>query len=100
MTMWRDSFLSILSMDTYKRGYKPGITGLSGAAGTRIGYAVILDVRLPECSATASFCGLAYKLTKFVGTFCNPVAAGATIISCRRRDQVIDDVPLLDLSVS
>ena len=100
MTMWRDFFLSILSMDEYNRGYKPGIHGLSGAAGTRIGDAVIQNVRLPECSATAGFCGLAYKLSKSVGTFCNPVAAGTTIISFRRRDQVSDDVPLLDRSVS
>ena len=39
MTISKDLFLSILSMDAYNRGYNPGIEGLSDAPGTRIGNA-------------------------------------------------------------
>jgi hypothetical protein len=40
MTISKDLFLSILSMDAYNRGYNPGIAGLTGNS---IGNATILD---------------------------------------------------------
>jgi len=39
--MTKDLLLAILSMDTYNRGYGPGITGLSDDLGTQIGTATI-----------------------------------------------------------
>ena len=83
MVMSRDLFLSILSMDAYNRGYNPGIAGLSDAAGTQIGGAVIQNVPLPDGAVPASFYGLAYKLTEAVGTSGNLIALGTTIISYR-----------------
>jgi hypothetical protein len=41
MTISKDLFLSILSMDSYNRGYGAGITGLSDAKNTQIGNASI-----------------------------------------------------------
>ncbi|MEQ1718351.1 MAG: hypothetical protein ABL907_20610, partial [Hyphomicrobium sp.] len=41
MATERDLFLSILALDAYNRGYNPGITGLSEAAGNQIGNATI-----------------------------------------------------------
>ena len=83
MTMSKDLFLSILSMDAYNRGYNPGIANLSG---TSIGHASILPVPLPDGSVPASFDGLAYKLTGSVGTSGNLIAAGKTIFACRGTD--------------
>lgn len=42
MTLNRDVFLSILTLDSYSRGYNAGINGLSAVAGTTIGTATIL----------------------------------------------------------
>jgi hypothetical protein len=88
MTMSRDLFLSILSMDAYNRGYNPGIAGLSDTAGTGVGNATIQNVALPDGSVPASFYGLAYKLTQSVGTPGNQIASGTTIISYRGTDDI------------
>jgi hypothetical protein len=86
MTISKDLFLSILSMDAYNRGYNPGIAGLSG---TGVGHASFVDTTLPDGSVPASFYGLAYKLTEAVGTPGNLIAAGKTIIPYRGTDQSV-----------
>jgi hypothetical protein len=96
MTMSKDLFLSILSMDAYNRGYNPGIAGLSesGAIGnatllTRAGLGVSQN-DYADWQA-ASFYGLAYKLTQSVGTPGNQIASGTTIISYLGTDDILDD---------
>jgi hypothetical protein len=87
MTMSKDLFLSILSMDAYNRGYNPGIAGLSSSGA--IGNATITsesDTAPNSEGVNASFYGLAYKLTQAVGTPDNLIAAGTTIISYRGTD--------------
>ncbi len=75
MTMNRDLFLAILSLDAYNRGYNPGISGMSDAAGTAIGDASI--VKTGEDSAgvakSAGFYAVAYtwngeKVISYRGT--------------------------------
>ena len=75
MTISKDLFLSILSMDAYNRGYNPGIEGLSDAPGTIIGNATILNSNIPQGSQAASFYALSYTL------------GGETIISYRGTDR-------------
>ena len=41
MTISNELFMAILSMDTYNRGYNPGINGLSNSQGTKIGNATL-----------------------------------------------------------
>ena len=51
--MNRDVFLSILAMDSYQRGYAPGILGLPQVAPNtivKIGQATLRDVPLPTGS--------------------------------------------------
>jgi hypothetical protein len=90
--MSKDLFQSILSMDAYNRGYNPSIAGLAETG--VIGNATVitradLGVPIGDFAAwqTASFYGLAYKLTQPVGTPGNLIAAGTTIISYRGTDQ-------------
>ena len=56
MATSRDLFLSILALDSYNRGYNPGLTGLSDAIGTQIGGATLIDRRGDETAKAASFC--------------------------------------------
>lgn len=51
MATSRDLFLAILSLDSYNRGYKPGLDGLSDALGIAIGNASIAAT--PENQAAA-----------------------------------------------
>jgi hypothetical protein len=60
--MTSELFLSILAMDSYNRGYAPGISGLSSEAGTKIGNATVLDQELPTGSQTAGFYAIAYTM--------------------------------------
>lgn len=60
MTISDDLLLSILAMDSYNRGYTPGVAGLSSEAGTKIGGATILDVDLPSGSQAAGFYAISY----------------------------------------
>ena len=92
MTMSKDLFLSILSMDAYNRGYNPGIAGLAETGA--IGNATLImraDLGVPvgdfAAWQAASFYGLAYKLTQRVGTPGNLIAAGTTTLSYRGTDQ-------------
>ena len=75
MTISKDLFLSLLSMDAYNRGYNSGIDDLSDEPGTQIGNAAILDVKIPEGSQSAGFYALSYTL------------GGETIISYRGTDR-------------
>jgi hypothetical protein len=85
MTISKDLFLSILSLDAYNRGYNPGIAGLYDApgAGTGIGTASIVDVDLPTGAQDASFYAAAYT----IGSGVTGIAAGTTVISYRGTDQ-------------
>ena len=60
MTISNDLMLSILAMDSYNRGYYPGVAGLSASAGTGIGLATILDSELPAGSVGVGFYALSY----------------------------------------
>ena len=56
----RDLFLSILALDAYNRGYKPGLLGLSEAPGTQIGTATITKTTR-DINADVSFYASAYN---------------------------------------
>lgn len=91
MTISKDLFLSILSMDAYNRGYAPGIAGLSGAPGIAIGSASILDVDLPTGSQPAGFYAIAYNDPTY-----------GTIISYRGTDSFnfLSELTSVDLPIS
>ena len=77
--MNRDVFLSILAMDSYQRGYSPGIDGVTGV---KIGKATINNVVLPTGSIAAGFYAAAYTLdSAWAG-----LAAGTKVISYRGTD--------------
>lgn len=102
MTISKDLFLSILSMDAYNRGYNPGIAGLAGP-GTRIGNAVISDqsdVDEGTPGVTASFYAISYTLTAAVGVTNGTIAEGTTIISYRGTDQIGAELVPVDLPIS
>ncbi|MGB5870285.1 MAG: hypothetical protein WBH04_08790 [Albidovulum sp.] len=67
MTVSKDLFLSILSMDAYNRGYVPGLDGLSDATdGTvKIGTATVKynlqDAGIDSAAQAASFYAVAYQ---------------------------------------
>jgi hypothetical protein len=105
MTISKDLFLSILSMDAYNRGYNPGMAGLSqsgqiGNATIGLNSAVLLDANGNRLDQPASFYGLAYNLTKSVGTPGNQIASGTTIISYRGTDDLGKELFPLDLPMS
>ncbi len=99
MTISKDLFLAILSMDAYNRGYNAGISdgsqvdsngvdhGLGDAIGTKIGNAEIVHRASSDpnsAEVAAGFYALAYELT---GSYASPdgtgLAAGDTVISYR-----------------
>ena len=59
MATSRDLFLAILALDSYNRGYNPGLTGLSEAVGTQIGTATITKTT-KDANQAASFYATAY----------------------------------------
>jgi hypothetical protein len=61
MTISPELEFAILSLDSYNRGYNPGVAGLSDEPGTSIGNWTILDVDLPAGSEAASFYAAAYQ---------------------------------------
>ena len=69
MTISKDLFLALLSMDAYNRGYGEGISGLSAKAGTLLGSAkIIADANDKEGVAKAAgFYAVAYETTKDIG---------------------------------
>ena len=96
MTISKDLFLSILSMDAYNRGYNPGIEGLSDAPGTRIGNATILNANIPQGSQAASFYALSYT----IGAGVDGIAPGTTVISYRGTDEPKKDLAIVDFAIS
>ena len=93
MTISKDLFMSILSMDAYNRGYTPGIAGLAETG--KIGNATLLTradigVSTTEYQAwqAASFYAIAYN---------DPT--NGTIISHRGTDSLPADLPV-DLPLS
>ncbi len=94
MTISRDLFLSILSMDAYNRGYSPGIANLGGA-GTGIGNATVgQDAELllaPGTAQAAGFYAVAYSDTTW-----------GTIISYRGTDSYnfLSELTAVDLPLS
>ena len=86
MTISKDLFLSILSMDAYNRGYNPGISNLSDGPGAQIGTATVFsasssDPASPEFAT--SFYALAYTIGAGV-----EIALGTTVISFRATDEI------------
>lgn len=61
MTISTDLFLAILAMDSYNRGYSPGIFGL-GDVGSQIGNATVQVYDLPIGSEAIGFYAIAYPL--------------------------------------
>ena len=103
MTISKDLFLSILSMDAYNRGYNPGIVGLSDAVDTQIGNAAIKAASSSvedSAEVTASFYAISYSLTAAVGDTNGTIAKDTTIISYRGTDQIGAELVPVDLPIS
>ena len=99
MTISKDLFLSILSMDAYNRGYNPGIAGLSDAVDTGIGTARVKqasDSRADSAEVAASFYAIAYTM----GTGVDGIASGSTVISYRGTDEPAKELALVDFAIS
>jgi hypothetical protein len=84
-----DVFLSILAMDSYNRGYNPGVLGLSDANGTQLGTATIQSHSSDEPTSIefeAGFYALAYNWN------------GQTVISFRGTDPSTAQQAIADLA--
>jgi hypothetical protein len=71
MTISKDLFLAILSMDSYNRGYTRGIDGLGGI-GSGIGNAVIRDqsdTANGSAGVSAGFYAIAYNMSGVSGNY-------------------------------
>ena len=88
MTMTRDLFLAIMSMDSYNRGYGVGIKGLNESG--RLGNATIREFGENEQDGwqKAGFYALAYDMTGMAngGAF----ADGETVIAFRGTNFVLN----------
>ena len=89
MSISKDLFLAILSMDAYNRDYDAGISGL-GEKGERIGNAVLLDdsdVLVDEngdrIDQAAGFYAISYTIE---GNGVDGLSSGDTVISFRGTD--------------
>ena len=84
MTISKDLFLAILSLDSYNRGYGVGLV----VAGAKVGSATIgltstdAEANIPD-GQTAGFYAISYK----VGTGVEGIADGTTVIAYRGTDQ-------------
>ena len=99
MTMSKDLFLSILSMDSYNRGYNPGITGLSDASQTQIGSAKILQASSSQEKSkevAASFYAISYTIEEGV----DGITPGTTVISYRGTDEPKKELAFVDFAIS
>ena len=87
MTISKDLFLAILSMDAYNRGYDAGISdgdendtdGLGDAIGTQIGNASVVarsDSDSNSDEVAAGFYAIAYEMTADVGEGDDKLLAG------------------------
>ena len=79
--MDNDVFRAILALDSYNRGYHPGIEGLSSAVGTNIGMATIIGDDGQQAAQDIGFYAIAYEWN------------GETIISYRGTDQQPHTLP-------
>ncbi len=97
MSTSKDLLLAILSMDSYNRGYNPGIEGL-GESGF-IGSARILsrpnEVDYQEWN-DAGFYAVSYTLDASVGEGADVLSAGSTVISYRGTDSQFSFNPWSD----
>jgi hypothetical protein len=89
MALSTDFFRAILAMDSYNRGYNPGITSLAQAAGTQIGNATInvnssvLDTQgNTDVAQAAGFYAIAYNVGGVSG-----FTSGEKVIAYRGTDQ-------------
>jgi hypothetical protein len=86
MTMNRDLFLAILSMDSYNRGYGIGLNGLGGK-GSRIGTATVgedaLTLLTKGAAEAAGFYAIAYQVSGVSG-----IADGTTVVAFRGSDNI------------
>ncbi|HRK23464.1 MAG TPA: hypothetical protein PLQ11_00780 [Beijerinckiaceae bacterium] len=82
MVISKDLFLAILAMDSYNRGYLPGVV-LPGSAATGIGNATLRTDAQPQDYEAASFFAQAYTLTgSYADASGGPgLSAGQTVIS-------------------
>ena len=87
MTISKDLFLAILSMDSYNRGYGAGIE-LSDVAGTQIGGVKIsiTSEQIAEMNAEAQAAGF-YAIAYDVDGSGPSELAGKTVISYRGTDE-------------
>jgi hypothetical protein len=79
MTISLELEYAILSLDSYNRGYNPGVSGLSDVPGTPVGNWTILDTDLPAGSEVANFYASAY------------LSGGTVVISYRGTDDPLGD---------
>jgi hypothetical protein len=75
----KNMLLSILAMDSYNRGYRPGIEGL-GDAGSKVGAATMLSTPVTSAHISANFYASAYSLD-----------GGGKVISFRGTDAMFGD---------
>jgi hypothetical protein len=91
MTISRELFLAILSMDSYNRGYGEGISGLGGV-GSSVGSAKIIKqsgTAENDPDRVAGFYAIAYELTAPVGKEGDILASDTTVIAYRGTDQIL-----------
>jgi hypothetical protein len=86
MTASQDLFLSILSMDSYNRGYAPGIEGLSSVNGTAIGNATISRTKGDAVAQAAGFYAVEYTwdsttVISYRGTTFTGLPSGADVFN-------------------
>jgi hypothetical protein len=82
MTVSDDLLLAILAMDSYNRGYEPGISGL-GEAGRKFGGATIMDPRqLPECGRPETTIRTTQVMT-------HDAIVNRNLVNCHRNSTVI-----------
>lgn len=109
MTLSKDLFMSILSMDAYNRGYGAGIdpggdgNGLGGS-GQSIGYAQVGDDAddAEGVARSEGFYAISYTLSQSVGEGSDQIAAGTTIISYRGTDEwnQFSELAFIDVATS
>jgi len=101
MTISKDLFLAILSMDAYNRGYNPGIALDDKSDGTnKVGAATISknieDVGIKDAAQAASFYAVAYDVD---GADIDGLDS-TTVISYRGTDKPASEFPFTDFPLS
>jgi hypothetical protein len=88
MSISKELFLALLSMDAYNRGYAPGIKGLTDDSGTLLGTASISKrlKNMPEDFQAAAQAAGFYAIAYEVGTGIDGLEPGTKVISYRGTD--------------